>query len=328
MDMKRREFIRLLGGAVAAWPLTVGAQQSPMPVIGYLGSGSATSRRENTEAFERGLLDKGFANDTNVRIDYRWATGAYEQLPALATELVHRRAAVIVAGGIPSALAAKAATASIPIVFTVAFDPVAGGLVTSLNRPGGNLTGVAILGRALGAKRLEFLHEIVPRAAVIGMLVNPSIATFDKDVEELQTVAQARGLHVHVEKANNENDLYAAFANLRQNRVDALFVSGDPTLQSLREQIVHLAAAHAMPAIYDRRSYASAGGLMAYATNNFDNWRQVGLYAGRILQGERPADLPVIQPTKFELVINLKAAKTLGLTVPPTLLARADEVIE
>jgi ABC-type uncharacterized transport system substrate-binding protein len=324
--MRRREFITLLGGT-AAWPLAARAQQPAMPVVGFVRSTPSASFMHLVAAFQRGLRDEGFIEGQNVSIEYRWADNQLDRLPGLAADLVRRQVTVIV-GNTLAAEAAKAATRSIPIIFVTGDDPVTIGLVDSLNRPSGNLTGVVFFSSGhLGAKRLELLHELVPKAAIIAVLMDPEFATELPAVEEAGR-ALGRKLLVIVMKAASESELDAAFSAMVQGGVGALLVGGGPFFNSQRSRLVALAARHAIPAIYDVRDYVEAGGLMSDGTSLTTAYRQAGLYAGRILKGAKTSDLPVIQPTTFELVINLKTAKSLGLTVPLTLQASADEVIE
>ena len=327
-DMKRRTFITLLGGA-AAWPVTAHAQQRGLPVIGLLSSRSAATDTNLIAVFRQALNEGGFVEGQNVVIDYRWADGQYDRLPALATSLVRRQVAVIVTiGGEVSGLAAKAATATIPIVFVAGTDPVAIGLVSSLNRPGGNITGHSVMFSEQTAKRLGLLQELVPKASLIGVLVNPSYSGFDLQLQQLQEAAGALRQELRVESAHTEREIGAAFEAIIQRRARAILVANDPFFFNRATQFVVLAARHAIPTLYFRRELAEIGGLMSYGSNADDAYRVLGTYAGRILKGEKPGDLPFQLPTKFELVINLSTARAIGLDVPPTLLARADEVIE
>jgi putative tryptophan/tyrosine transport system substrate-binding protein len=326
-EVNRRSFITL-GGAAAAWPLAARAQQpGGMPLVGFLNAGSSTGLREFVSAFHQWLKEAGFVEGRNVAIEYRWADGRNDRLPALAADLVGRQVAVIVSN-FPGVLPAKAATATIPIVFLTPGDPVSQGFVTSLNRPGGNLTGISFFNATMGSKRLELLHQMVPKAATIAFLVNPSVPTRQVDLQATQTAAQTLALKLRVLEASNESEIDAAFATLAQEKPDALIVNPDPYMTSRREQIVGLVARLSMPSMHSPRDWVASGALMSYATNVVDSYRQAGAYAGRILKGERPDDLPVMQPTRFELAINLKTAKALRLEVPDRLLALADEVIE
>jgi putative ABC transport system substrate-binding protein len=329
LDLRRRQLITLLGGA-AAWPLTANAQQPSIPVIGFLNSGSPGERTHLVAAFHQGLGETAHVDGRNVTIEYRWAQGRYDRLPALAEELVRQSAVIAATGDTVSPRAAKAATTTIPIVFVMGGDPVAAGLVPSFNRPGGNITGVSLVASALAefvAKQLEFLHELAPKAVVVGILLNPKPSS-GVDLSQLQTAARSKGLELVVLRANTDSGIEAAFATLVQKHAEALVIDPDVFFLDRRQQIVALAARHAIPAVYSRREYAAIGGLMSYGTSLADAYRQAGIYVGRVLKGEKPADLPVLQPTKFELVINLKVAKALGLKVPLTLQVAADEVIE
>src|SRR5262249_21611415 len=325
----RREFITLLAGAAAAWPLAARAQQRATPVIGFLNSQSPDAIVNRVRGFRRGLKDGGYVEGENVTIEYRWAEGRFDRLPALAAELVRRQVVVIVAANTPSALAAKAVTSTIPIVFNVAEDPVRLGLVASLARPSGNLTGINFFGTELAAKRLELLRELVPGAIRIAVLVDPTNATnTETTVGGVEAAARAKGLQIQVLNASNSREVDTAFATLASERPDALLVGSTAFLADRRVQLAQLAARHAVPAIYVDRQFAEVGGLMSYGASLGDAFRQVGVYAGRLLKGAKPADLPVLQSTKFELVINAPTARMLGLTVPDKLLVAADEVIE
>jgi putative ABC transport system substrate-binding protein len=324
--MKRRELMLLLGGAMTA-ARALRAQQKAMPVIGYLHYASPGPNAPNVAAFHQGLSEIGYVEGQTVTIEYRWAEGRYDRLPALAIDLVGRKVDVIVAAGPPSARAAKSATSTIPIVFASA-DPVGEGLVASLARPGGNLTGISALSTELTPKRLELLSELVSQVRVIALLVNPNNPTAESIIGNVQGAARAKVMQLHILKAGAESEIDAAFATLVQLQAGALIVGADPFFFSRRDQLVALASRHALPAIYESREFATAGGLMSYGSSLAAAYRQTGIYAGKILKGAKPTDLPVEQPTTFELVVNLKTAKALGLTVPPSILARADEVIE
>jgi len=324
--MRRREFITLLGGAAAAWPLAARAQQPAMPVIGFLGSASLEDR---LRAFRQGLRDTGYVEGNNVAIEYRWAEGQNDRLPTLAANLVRIRVTVIATPDTTAALAAKAATTTIPIIFFTAANPVEIGLVANLARPGGNLTGVTTLGLEVGPKRLELLHELVPAATTMALLVNPtSLALSERTTRDLQTAARALGLKIHVLHASTEREIDSAFATFAQLQAGGLVIGPDAFFTSRAEELAALALRHRVPAIYQFREFVEAGGLMSYGTDLTDGNRLTGVYTGRILKGEKPADLPVQQSSKAELIINLKTARALGLTVPLALLGRANEVIE
>jgi putative tryptophan/tyrosine transport system substrate-binding protein len=324
--MRRREFIAGLGCA-AAWPLTATGQRSPMPAIGFLNTRAAGQDAHLLGAFRSGLKESGFIERQNVTIEYRFAEGRNDRLPAMAADLVRRQVAVIAANG-PAAVAAKAATSTIPIVFSVGYDPVASGLVASLNRPGGNLTGDTVLLDEVGPKRLELIRELVPKATVVAMLINPDYPTADAQSRAMQVAAQAFGLDIRVLHASTERDLDQAFAALVQQPVDALVIGNDAFFNSRSEMLAALMVRYRVPTIFQTREFAAAGGLVSYGGSIKDSYRVVGAYVGRILKGEKPSDLPVQQTTKIELIVNLKAARGLGISVPPTLIARADEVIE
>jgi ABC-type uncharacterized transport system substrate-binding protein len=326
--MRRREFITLLGGA-AAWPLAALAQQTAMPVIGFLDASSPETNVERMRAFHQGLKETGYVEGDNVTVLYRWAENHMDRLPELAADLVRRRVAVLATWGNAPAFAAKAATTTVPIVFAVNEDPVRLGLVASLARPGGNATGINFLSGEMGTKRLNLLRELVPRVARVAVLVNPAnTTTTESTLKAVATAARAMGLQTQVLNASTGSEINAAFATFVPEKADALLVAGDGFFSSRRVQIVHLATRHAIPAIYSQREFTDVGGLMSYGPNLADMFRQVGAYVGRILKGTKPADLPVVQSTKFELVINHQTARMLGLAVPPSLLSIADEVIE
>ena len=326
--MQRREFILALGGA-AAWPLTTRAQQPALPVIGFLSSASPELYATRLRAFRQGLKEAGYVEHQNVAVEYRWADGQNDRLPALAAELVHRQVDVIAAaGGTASAVAAKAATATIPIVFAVGSDPVKLGLVASLSRPGGNLTGISALNLEVGPKRLELLHEVVPTATIIALLVNPTSPTAEPVARDAQAAARALGLQLHVLHASSDRDFDTVFATMAQLRAGALVIGPDTFFTSWSQQLAKLTVEHAVPAIYEFREFAAAGGLISYGTDEAEYYRLAGNYTGRVLKGDKPADLPVAQSTKVELIINLKTAKALGITIPLPLVGRADEVIE
>jgi putative ABC transport system substrate-binding protein len=328
--MRRRDFVQGFAGFVTTWPLAAKAQQAPKPVVGLLGATTAQGYAAQLAAFRQGLSEAGFAEGRDVTIEYRWADDQYDRLPGLAADLVSRNVAVIATiGGTTAALAAKAATTTIPVVFHGGFDPVKTGLVASLNRPGGNLTGIATLSADTGQKRLQLIHEVVPATTTLGILLNPANgAVNETQSNDFQTGARALGLQLHVLDASTEREIEDAFANLKQMRVGALAIGTDGFFVSRSEQLAALANRYAMPAIFQYREFAAAGGLMSYGGSVPDSYRLSGVYTGRILKGEKPADLPIQQATKVELIVNLKTAKTLGLTVPMSLLTRADELIE
>jgi putative tryptophan/tyrosine transport system substrate-binding protein len=328
-DMRRRELIGLLGGAAAAWPLAVRAQQPAMPVIGFLSSRSAKEYGSHVAGFRHGLKGVGYVEGQNVAIEFRWGETHFDRLPALAADLVQRRVNVIFAGGGSiAALAAKAATSTIPIVFNIGIDPVAAGLVASLNRPGGNITGATLMSNELNSKRIQLLCEAVPTAGVIAHLVDPAAPNLVHDMSEVETAVRMLGRQVKTFRSSSGGELESAFAALAVQRVGALIVEDSPLFSDRLQQIAALAIQSQVPTLFAYRDFPSVGGLMSYGPNREDHVRQAGVYVGRILKGEKPADLPIIQPTSFELVINLKTAKALGLDVPATLLALADEVIE
>jgi ABC-type uncharacterized transport system substrate-binding protein len=326
--MKRREFITLLGNAAATWPMAAWAQQAEMPVVGFLHSASPGPFTRLLAAFRDGLKDNGYVEGSNVRIEFRWAEGQYDRLPALAADLIDRHVSVIAAFGPVASFVAKAATSTVPVVFTFNDDPVKSGLVASLNRPGGNVTGINVLTGELEGKRLGFLTEMVPHVTLIAVLVNPTNSQTELSAKEIQKAAAAIGRQVIMINAHNERDIDAAFAMIMEKRAGALLVGNDVFFNSRRDQIVTLAAHYKLPAIYEFREFAEAGGLMSYGTNLADVYSQAGNYVGKILKGAKPAELPVNQLTKFELVINLKVARTLGLTMPPGLISIVDDVIE
>jgi putative ABC transport system substrate-binding protein len=328
-NIGRRQFIGALGGATIAWPPAARAQQPTLPVIGFLNGQSPTQYEYYVDAFRQALNEAGFVEGRNVAIEYRWAEGRYDKLPALATDLVRRQVSVIAATGTTAAvLAAKTATATIPIIFTTGGDPVKAGLVPNLNRPGGNITGISFLTNEIGSKQVELLCEMVPSATSVGLLVNPHGPNTDAEIADALKAARVLGRQIHVVNASSEREIDMAFEAFVQQRVNAIVVAADAFFTARRDQVVALAARHALPAIYSLREEATVGGLMSYGASQVDAYRQAGVYTARVLKGEKPADLPAMLPTNFQLVINLKTAKTLGIEVPPGLSARADEVIE
>src|SRR6516162_7751264 len=327
--IRRRNFLATLGGAAAAWPLAARAQQPAMPVIGFLNTRSADVSSHLVAALRRGLAENGYVEGQTVTVEYRWANGQYDRLPALAAELANRPMAVLVAtGGEPAATAAKAATSTIPIVFGIGGDPVKLGLVASYNRPGGNATGINILTNVLAAKRLGLLHELVPKVITVGFLINPIFRTAESPLSDTQEAARTIGVQLHVLRASTDHEIDTAFESVAQQGISALAVAADPFFNTRRDKLVALAARYAVPTIYQNREYPAAGGLMSYGIDLADVYRQIGAYAGRILKGAKPADLPVLQPTKIELVINITTAKAIGLKIPESFLLRADEVID
>jgi putative tryptophan/tyrosine transport system substrate-binding protein len=326
--MKRRDFITLLGGVAAAWPLAAPAQQPVMPVIGYLDSRSPEGVADRLRGFRQGLKESGYVENENVTIVYRWAENRPDRLQELVTDLVRRRVAMIATAGPAPTFAVKAASTTIPIVFLVGDDPVRLGLVTSLSRPGGNMTGINLLNAELAAKRLELLRELVPRATRVAVVVNPADVLTETQLKDVEAAARTMGVQIQVFNADSSAEINTAFEAIGRERPDAIFVGTTPFLNGRRVQLAQLAAFHRLPATYALRDYVEAGGLMSYGSDIVDGYRQVGVYTGRILKGAKPADLPVVQSTKFELIINSQTARMLSLTVPPTLLARADEVIE
>ena len=326
--MRRREFIIILGGAAASWPLSARAQQPAMPVVGFMMAGSRAALRDEITAFEAGLREMGFAEGQNLALEYRFAEGQFERFPAFASDLVQRRVSAIAASSPQAALAAKRATATIPVVFSVGADPVETGIVSSLSHPGGNVTGVYQFTAGLESKRLGLLHEMVPKAQVIGVLLNSNYAAAESQLRDVQDSAAHLGLRLIIVRANTESDFDMAFSTVASQRAGAMLVCASPFFNARRQQLVVLASSHSLPAIFEWRDFAVAGGLMSYGTSLNNAYRQAGVYAGRILKGEKPADLPVVQSTKFEFVINLSTAKALHIDVTPTLSARADEIIE
>ena len=327
--MRRREFITLLGGVAAAWPLAVRAQQQTTPVVGFMSARSPAEAASDLAAFRHGLGQAGYFEGKNVTVEYRWAEGRYDRLPAMAAELVARQVAVLAAvGGEPSGLAAKAATNTIPIVCTLGGDAVKAGLVTQLNRPGGNITGLTVSVADLGPKRLELTHQLVPNASAVAVLINPKYSPGLAEARDVEAAAHSFGLLITVLEASSESEIDTAFAVLPQHKMDPLIINTDPFLLGQRQQIVQLAAQRNVPTVYFLREFVDAGGLMSYGPSIANSYRQAGIYVGRVLKGENVGELPVVQPTKFDLVINLRTASALGLEIPTNLLVRADEVIE
>ena len=327
--MKRREFLSLIGGAAIAWPLAARAQKTTTPLIGWLASGTSEGYAPFAAAFRQGLSKTGYVEGQNVAIEYRWAEGQNDQLPALAADLVRRQVAIIAAAGTPSAFAAKAATATIPVVFSTGLNPVEAGLVASLHRPGGNITGVSNFVAVLVAKQFELLHELIPNSGVFGVLLNPTDPYISPYItRDVQAAGRTLKREIQILNASTEDQIDAAFSTFAQLRAGAVIIGADTFFVSRRDQLIALAARHAIPTVYFLRDFVAAGGLMSYGSNLADSYRLVGVYVGRILKGEKPTDMPVQQPTKIELFINLKTAKTLGITVPPSMQARADEMIE
>jgi ABC-type uncharacterized transport system substrate-binding protein len=326
--MRRRDFIRAIVGSAVAWPIKARAQQPAMPLIGFLSSTSESTAAEQQSKFHGGLGEAGFVRGKNVAIEYHWADGQYDRLPAMAADFVRRPVSLIVAQGPPAALAAKAATTTIPIVFVVGFDPIAGGLADSLNRPGGNATGMTLLTGPLGQKRIEQLRELIPKAVVVAMLANPLSPDAVPEIRDVQTAAQTNSLQLKMYNASTRAELDAAFSAIAAQRPDVLLIGSDPFYVVRRDDFVAFAARYKIPAMYPFREFADAGGLISYGTNIANAYRQAGIYAGQILKGAKPSELPVVRPTKFELVINLRTAKTLGIDIPPTLHIQSDDIIE
>ena len=326
--MRRRDFIKVVGGGAAVWPLSARAQQATMPVVGYLSAGTSSGEARPVAAFVKGLVETGYQDGKTVQIEYRWAENQYDRLSSIAADLVRQKVAVIAAISTPAARAAKAATATIPVVFTTIADPVQIGLVASLNRPGGNVTGVTMLSVEVGPKLLELLRGAVPSATTVALLLNPTNPNAETQSRSTQEAARRLGLELHVLNASTEHDFDAIFSKVRELRAGALLIGQDVFFNAESAQLAALTVRHAIPAIYGQPEFAAAGGLISYGASRSDAWHQAGIYVGRILKGEKPAELPVVQPTRFELTINLKTAKTLGLTVPQSLLTSADEVIE